>query len=239
MNALVIGLGEIGRPLADLLDEEYEVERLDVEPTDFNGKFDVVHICYPYEIEDFVGTTVAYMERFEPELGIINSTVGVGTTRAIAGRCQVPVVNSPVRGKHHKMLQDLRHYTKYIGALEVEHGELAARHFANVGLTTRVMMPPEATELAKLTETTYFGLLISWAQEVERYCLELGLDYDDVVSIYDEIAFFPPVRYFPGAIGGHCVMPNIDILGEKFESPILQSIRWSNAQKIVLEEGGS
>jgi UDP-N-acetyl-D-mannosaminuronate dehydrogenase len=134
------------------------------------------------------------------------------------------------------MLQDLRFYSKYIGALESEHGERAVEHFRRVGLKTRVLTPPEATELAKLTETTYFGLLIAWAQEVERYCLELGLDYDDIASIYDEISFFPPVRYFPGVIGGHCVMPNVGILGETFESPLLDAIRWSNAQKAVLEQ---
>ena len=82
-------------------------------------------------------------------------------------------------------------------------------------MKTRLLSSPEATEIAKLTETTYFGLLIAWAQEVERYCMELGANYDEVVSFYDEIKFFPPAKYFPGAIGGHCVMPNIAILLQK------------------------
>ena len=36
-------------------------------------------------------------------------------------------------------------------------------------------------------------------------------DYDEVSSFYEEIKFFPPVKYFPGVIGGHCVMQNIEI----------------------------
>ena len=99
-------------------------------------------------------------------------------------------------------------------------------------MKTRVLSSPEATELAKLTETTYFGLIIAWAQEVERYCDQLGLDYDEVVSIYEEVPFFPRVKYFPGAIGGHCVMSNIGILSKVSHSDILKAIEASNRRKI-------
>jgi hypothetical protein len=103
-------------------------------------------------------------------------------------------------------------------------------------MTPRVLSSPEATELAKLTETTYFGLLIAWAQEVERYCDAVGVEYDEVVGIYEEIGVFPPVKYFPGVIGGHCVMPNIEILNALAESPVLDAIRWSNLQKIARDQ---
>ena len=95
-------------------------------------------------------------------------------------------------------------------------------------MKAKLLASPEASEIAKLTETTYFGLLIAWAQEVERYCTKLGANYDEVVSFYEEIKFFPPVKYFPGVIGGHCVMPNIDILLQKFPSGLLQAIVQSN-----------
>ncbi len=98
-------------------------------------------------------------------------------------------------------------------------------------MKTKLLGSPEATEIAKLTETTYFGLMIAWAQEIERYCASLGVNYDEVASFYDEIKFFPPVKYFPGVIGGHCVMPNIDILLQKFPSGLLQAIVQSNTLK--------
>jgi UDP-N-acetyl-D-mannosaminuronate dehydrogenase len=104
-------------------------------------------------------------------------------------------------------------------------------------MKTRILSSPEATELAKLTETTYFGLIIAWAQEVERYCDQLGLKYDEIVSVYDEVPFFPPVKYFPGVIGGHCVMSNIDILKRLIKSDILTAIESSNRQKIEREAG--
>lgn len=103
-------------------------------------------------------------------------------------------------------------------------------------MKTRVLSSPEATELAKLTETTYFGLIIAWAQEVERYCDQLGLNYDEIVSIYEEVPFFPRVKYFPGVIGGHCVMSNIEILSRLNRSELLKAIESSNQQKVDREK---
>ena len=147
----------------------------------------------------------------------------------------LPVANSPIRGKHARMLDDLRKYTKFVGAIDRVAGEQAAKHFESLGLTTKVLSSPEATELAKLTETTYFGLMIAWAQEVERHCDRLGANYDEVASFYEEIKFFPPVKYFPGVIGGHCVMQNIEILNKCDPSVILAAIKASNQMKIERE----
>ena len=110
-------------------------------------------------------------------------------------------------------------------------GQRAVEHFEAVGIKAKLLASPEATEIAKLTETTYFGLMIAWAQEIERYCTKLGANYDEVVSFYDEIKFFPPVRYLPGVIGGHCVMPNIAILRQHFPSGLLEAIVKSNTLK--------
>src|SRR2546426_6711827 len=129
------------------------------------------------------------------------------------------------------MLEEILSYTKFVGAIDPVSGERAAKHFESVGMKTRVLSSPEATELAKLTETTYFGLIIAWAQEVERYCDQLGQDYDEIVSFYEEVAFFPPVKYFSGAVGGHCVMPNIEILSRVDHSDILKAIQSSNRDK--------
>jgi UDP-N-acetyl-D-mannosaminuronate dehydrogenase len=129
------------------------------------------------------------------------------------------------------MQEEMLHYTKFIGALDSKAGADAATHFQSVGMRTKLLGSPEASEIAKLTETTYFGLMIAWAQEVERYCKAVGASYDEVVSFYEEIKFFPSVKYFPGVIGGHCVMPNIAILLERFPSDLLRAILWSNTLK--------
>jgi UDP-N-acetyl-D-mannosaminuronate dehydrogenase len=235
-KVVVVGLGEVGKPLFQLASRHHDVIGIDIEPPKQPiEKVDVLHICFPYEIKDFIGETARYIAMFKPAVTIINSTVGIGTTRAIAERSGTPVVNSPVRGKHIRMLEELQHYTKFIGATDAASAQLAAKHFESMGLKTKVLSASEATELAKLTETTYFGLMIAWAQEVERYCERVHQDYAEVASFYDEIKFFPPVKYFPGVIGGHCVMPNIEILSKFDNSALLNAIKTSNEAKIALD----
>lgn len=235
-TVVVAGLGEVGKPLMELISPHHRTTGVDIEspPVDLRG-IDVLHVCFPFQIRDFMGETLRYMELFEPALTVINSTVGVGTTREIAERSGLAVVNSPIRGKHARMLEDLSKYKKFVGAIEPEHGRRAAEHFETVGLKTKVLTSPEATELAKLTETTYFGMMIAWAQELERYCDRSGASYDEIISFYEEIQFFPRVKYFPGIIGGHCVMPNIDILRGFNHSPLLEAIRTSNEMKVERE----
>ena len=235
-QVVVVGLGEVGRPLLELAREHYLTVGVDIaSPQERIENVDVLHVSYPFGIKDFVGETARYIERFKPALTIINSTVAVGTTRAIAERTGAAVVNSPVRGKHARMLEDLRHYVKFIGPMDPGTGRAAAAHFQFLGLNTKVLSSPEATELAKLTETTYFGLLIAWAQEAERYCDRFNEDYNEVASFWEEIKCLPPTTYFPGIIGGHCVMPNIEILSKFDHSPILKAIQDSNQKKIKRE----
>jgi UDP-N-acetyl-D-mannosaminuronate dehydrogenase len=234
----VIGLGEVGRPLYELIEQTTgEVVGIDVTPVDLPapGTVSVMHVCIPFEIDDFVGETARYFDLLRPELTVINSTVAVGTTREVHERIDSSIVHSPIRGKHARMLQELTRYDKFIGPIDGAAGTLAKRHFESLGMTTRVLSSPEATELAKLTETTYFGILIAWAQEVERYCDRFGLEYDEVVAIYEEVGYLPPVKFFPGVIGGHCVMSNIELLKEIDETPFLQALQWSNDAKVDRE----
>jgi len=235
-RVVVVGLGEIGRPILELVSSRHTVMGVDIEgASGYVDEPDVLHICYPFEIPDFVGETVRYITLFRPALTVIHSTVAVGTTRAVAVRSGRSVVNSPVRGKHARMVDDLRYYTKFIGALDEDSAARASAHFESVGLSTKVLISPEATELAKLTETTYFGILIGWAQEVERYCDAVDVPYAQIVSFYKEIGYLPRVEFFPGVIGGHCVMPNIAILERVLDSEILEAIRTSNSKKIARE----
>jgi len=231
-SVVVVGLGEVGRPLLEILSRHYKTVGIDiVPPSETVGKVDVLHICIPFEIKDFVGESARYISLYKPGLTVINSTVAIGTTRAVAERSGTPVANSPVRGKHVRMVQELQSYTKFVGATDAASGKKAAQHFEGAGFKTKVLSAPEATELAKLTETTYFGLMIAWAQEVERYCDQAGQSYEEVRAFYDEIAFFPSTKYFPGIIGGHCVMPNIKILRKFDDSALLKAIESSNDAK--------
>lgn len=228
---LIVGLGEVGRPLLEIMGSTYSTFGVDINQPAPVSQCDVMHICFPFERSKFVREVVDYIHRYRPALTVINSTVAPGTTRTVAIESGSAIVHSPIRGKHVRMREEMLNYTKFVGALDAQSGRYAVQHFEQVGLRTKLLASPEATEIAKLTETTYFGLLIAWAQELERYCVKLGTNYDEVVSFYEEIKFFPPVSYFPGVIGGHCVMPNIAILRQQFPSGLLDALVKSNELK--------
>src|SRR5215468_9967720 len=129
-TVVVVGLGEVGKPILELASAVHNTVGVDLAPPAKRPqRVDVLHVCYPFQIEDFVGETARYIELFKPSLTIVNSTVAVGTTRAIAERTGPAVVNSPVRGKHTSMVEELESYTKFIGAIDAPSASAAAAHF--------------------------------------------------------------------------------------------------------------
>lgn len=226
-DALVLGVGEIGGPLADVLATAHDVARLDVDLDPGVEEADFLHVCYPFQIDDFVGATETYVRRFRPRGVVVHSTVVAGTTARVQERVpDVPVFYSPVRGKHAKMREDLLRYRKFLAGPD-EVFDDAAAHLAASGLEVERMSPVEGLEVAKLLETTYFGVLIAWAQEAERFARSVGADYGTVIKFVEEVPFLPD-NYWPGFIGGHCVMPNIELLRSLRDSPMLDAVKESN-----------
>jgi UDP-glucose 6-dehydrogenase len=231
-ETLIVGLGEVGSALAEVVDRQRPALRHDLEPQSFREPIETMHVCIPFRaLGEFESTVCSYIERFRPQLTIINSTVLPGTTRAIARRSKAATAYSPVRGKHVRMVEDMLRYVKFVAAPEARDAERAERHFKDLGLKTQRMSRPEALEIAKLAETTYFGVLIAFAQELNRFTREVGADYDEAINFFDEIEFLPRQRYFPGFIGGHCVIPNIDLLLKIRDSQILRAVLDSNAER--------
>lgn len=230
-NVLVIGLGEVGTPIAEILESRYKTFRKDIAPLEISKPIDVVHICYPYKGPDFVESTVKYVKQYRPRLVIIHSTVVPGTTRTVFERSGVLAVYSAVRGKHSQMKQDLLAYTKYAAGVTEEATASAVQHLEATGMHTGVFSSPEGLELAKLLETTYFGILLAWTQEMERYCRSVKADYYEVMQLMTEISYLPPVVFQPGYIGGHCVIPNSYLLDQFKPSLFTDLMRQSNEQK--------
>ena len=80
----VVGLGEIGKPLFELVSRHHDAVGIDISPVERIEQVDFLHICYPFQIKDFIGETARYIALYRPSVTIINSTVAIGTTRTIA-----------------------------------------------------------------------------------------------------------------------------------------------------------
>lgn len=229
-KVLVVGAGEVGGPLAKVLSGTYDVVIKDVEPLALES-VEVMHICYPYDPDKFVSTAVEYMELYTPAVTIVNSTIVPGVTRQIGEKSGRAVAYSPVRGKHTRMAQDLVRYAKFISSPQTEALERTRSHFLGAGMRVCSMESPEALELAKLLETSYFGVLLGWAQEMERFAGRVGADYLDVQQFMEEIDYLPRVVFQPGYVGGHCVLPNSFLLDQVGPSLFMDAMRESNKMK--------
>jgi hypothetical protein len=228
---LVVGLGETGGPLLEILKKSYASMGRDVEPIEVKDKISVLHLCFPFQVGDFVQTACDYIRQYQPEMTIIHTTVIPGTTRKIFERAGGLIAYSPIRGKHTRMQEDLLFYTKFIAGTTPEAGVLAGETLKQAGFKVSLMESCDGLEAAKLIETTYFGLLIAWAQEIERYSKTLKVDYEDLLALTEEVSYLPPVNFQPGYIGGHCIIPNINLLKNKLDSPFLDLILSSNELK--------
>jgi UDP-N-acetyl-D-mannosaminuronate dehydrogenase len=227
----VIGLGEVGHPLLHILSRTFACEGIDLQPVEIHQPCSVLHICYPFQIAAFIATTAAYIDKYRPRLTIIHSTVAPGTLRAVEDATNgAAVAYSPVRGKHARMESELLHYTKFVASSRPTVSQGAVEHLRAAGFKTDTFRTPEIAELSKLLETTYLGILIAWAQEMERFAAQHSASAEEIKAFFQEIDFLPS-NIFPGHIGGHCVMPNIEILRSQFQSHFLDAVVDSNERK--------
>jgi UDP-N-acetyl-D-mannosaminuronate dehydrogenase len=243
-EVLVMGLGEAGRPLFELLKESkiFNVHGLDtnqkkmkeIGQTQLPSKVDVMHICIPCTNQDeFTKTVENYAKQFKPNLVIINSTIPPNTTMNVHKRCGCLVAHSPVRGVHKSMEHmnwELKRWTKYIGGADPEAGDAARKHFEKLGLKTKVLKSCKETELAKLFETTYRAWMIACFQEMHRISMHFEADFDGVVDFLEDthsVRFDRPIM-FPDVISGHCLIANAELLLKSYDSEFLQLILKSN-----------
>jgi UDP-N-acetyl-D-mannosaminuronate dehydrogenase len=89
------------------------------------------------------------------------------------------------------------------------------------------------TELAKLFETIYRAWMIACFQEMHRISRHFGADFDEVVDMIEDIhrVHFNKPLHYPGVIGGHCLIPNTELLLKVYDSEFLRLILKSNEKR--------
>ena len=249
-TVLIIGLGEIGHTLFVLLTEQkknFDVYGLDLDQgkmrelgqngKDFPQQIDTLHICLPCSSQqNFERITVGYVNEFKPKLTIINSTVPPGTTLKVAEKCKCLVAHSPSRGVHlsaEHMKWEMKRWTKYVGGANADAAIVASDHFEKLGLKVKILKSSTETELAKLFETTYRAWMIACFQEMHRISKAFDADFNETVDFLEDthrLRFDRPVM-FPGVIGGHCLIPNTELLLDCYDSEFLRLILKSNEKR--------
>ena len=226
MTDVILGMGEVGQTLFDLLvDRKFDCVGIDLD----NSKCkkyseneviknpEYLHICLPGELTGFTDIVLNWINKIKNiQVVIIHSTVKPGTTKIIQEKLSIPILFSPVRGVHKRFLNDIKKYTKFISFDGAEIDSKIKRDLENRFEKIDWMSTTKTAELAKiLVDTTYYGWLINYAQVTKMICEKENIDFDEMWKFADEIHenLGNRPKMFPGIIGGHCVIPNLDLVG--------------------------
>ena len=228
---VVAGIGEIGKPILKLLSKQNITVGFDLKPDLMNQrifekyknlKISFLHIAIP-ATSRFSKNVLKLSKKFQPECIVIHSTIQPKTTSQLQSKFKIPVIYSATRGVHKRMLHDLKRYTKFFAiSSKAPKKHWAARTYSrkmkNCGVKIKQMSKPETLELAKiLCDTSYLGWLINYSQLTNVIAKSYNVNYDEMWLFSDEIHKFLDNRpkMYPGYIGGHCVIPNLELIHDK------------------------
>jgi len=224
----ILGYGEVGKAISGF----YKNPRIkDLNRDDGLEGVEILHVCLPWS-NNFVKIVKKEIKKIKPKLTIIHSTVSPGTTKKIGGA----VVHSPIRGMHPNLYPGVKTFLKYVGTDNKKAGRMAESHLESLGIRTKVFRASVTTEIGKLLDTTYYGLVIAWHGEMKKMCQKYKINFDEAVTDFNQSYnegykklgkknVIRPVLYPPkGAITGHCIIPNAEILRKYFKSEVLNLI---------------
>lgn len=234
MKSLIIGYGQIGKAVAEVISEVDEV-------TAYDGKYsneplilsniNIIHICFPCKEEKTFRDSVTYFTtKYRPQHVVIWATVPIGTTKKMH-----KVVHSPVEGRHPHLFTSIKSMTRWIGANDISEGEFFDSYFKKLYLKTRVVTDSNFTEALKLLSTTEYGVNIEFARYKKRVADELHMDYkltkewnQDYNKLYHNLGMDWAQKFILdapiGPKGGHCVTPNALLLQEQFPDDLVKIV---------------
>ena len=228
---VVVGIGEIGKPILKLLSKNNTIVGFDLNPDLVDQKkierykklqTSFLHIAIPVT-DKFINNVLKLDKKFKPECIVIHSTISPGTTTYLQKKLSIPIIYSATRGIHKHMIKDLKRYTKFYSiSSNAPKKQWATKSFSRkmklAGIKTKKMSKPETLELAKIVcDTSYLGWLVNYAQISNLIAQKFNVNYDEMWTFSDEIHTFLGNRpkMFPGFIGGHCVIPNLQLINNE------------------------
>ena len=212
MRGLIIGKGEVGKSLYNVLRKVHQTSIRDKDDIEI-GEVDILHICFPY-FKDFINEVKCYIDCYQPRYTVIHSTVPIGTS------IMCEAYHSPIRGMHPKMEKGIKTFVKYLAP---KNNELK-KYFEKAGIKIKLVDKQENTEALKIFDTTQYGACIRMEKEIHKFCKENNLDFNIVytdanntynsgyISLGLKNVVRPVLKHYEGPIGGHCIINNCNLL---------------------------
>lgn len=224
MTHLVIGAGQVGTAIYEVLSTATETAIRDINPVEVKSA-ETIHICFPWSDNDFAWDVEDYRKQHKANLVVVHSTVPMGTCD------QHGWVHSPVRGRHPHLTESLLTFTKHFGGRDAEQ---AADPFQAAGVPVAIHDLARDTEAGKLWELATYGLSVVIEKRIYEYCQQHGLNFNVVYTQFAETynegyarlghdEFLRPIlEHIPGPIGGHCVVPGSRMLNHTLADLVLE-----------------
>lgn len=236
MRTLIVGMGEVGNALKEILSKKYEVYCKDFAEADTPEGVEMLHVCLNYHAlghERFMGVVKEYADKYKPKFVDICSTVPPGTTRLFGPGA----VHSTTRGLHPNLAEGLLNVPKHIGG---GAAKIVARYFQRAGIRCITHRKSETTELAHILNNAAYGVSLMFADEMAKLCREYGVDYYEAVMRYtathnagfrdlDHDRLVRPILTPPyGCIGGHCLVQGASLIPLEKRGPLLRRLSTYN-----------
>jgi len=233
----ILGYGEIGKGIADCIADSvpsgYVVKIHDPEEG-FQADLsdcEFVHVCVPNNALMYAMGEHKWGE-VQDQAVIIHTTTEVGNCQIVADhfkQCGIHLYHAPVRGKHPHLAASLQTFDMFISGPGHTFGPVE-QYLESIDIFTHYVGDDyKVTELAKLMSTLRLAWDVMWRKHMEAVCGKFGVppelvhdawteSYNRGYKMLGDDHFVRPVLSFvPGPIGGHCVIPNAELLSEHSE----------------------
>ena len=220
--------------------KKFAVYGYDVNPYKTRNRLDEIprpinylHIAIPYT-SNFTNIVIEYIKKFSPEIVFIQLLPQEQREKY----SMLPTNLLPIHlyvANTQNMKRHLLFWSKWIVTIPQSIVEEAATHLREMGFKVKVYRgSPETLELAKLWETVYRAVMMAAWQELHRitrrYQADLAIIAEFVGEVHEVLGDRP--IYFPGYIGGHCLIPNTKILNKVHPSKLFDFMLESNEKRL-------
>ncbi len=252
MNVAVIGLGQIGLPVAQYAHGKglevwgYDISPSIVERANKTEKFNATN-CWKDvpQVDIYVVCVTTSQKDGSPDLSpvfdvakqisqrakssslvCLESTIVPGTCRKIFNdifKKKISLVHVPHRYWADDPEKHGVNQLRVIGAVNQESLELGLRFYrTTLGIPLHAVSSAEVAEMCKITENSHRYLQIAFAEDLKMICAKIGLNFEELREACNTKWNVDMPEARTG-IGGHCLPKDIRYVTSVAPSEILES----------------
>jgi UDP-N-acetyl-D-mannosaminuronate dehydrogenase len=228
---VIIGGGSVGQGIYNYLFEKLSTTEIAIHDPLKNlntslSDADVVHVTVPYLNDDqYYSMWKTYRTQFKPNaIIVIHSTMNPLLIEKLA-EPNIALFYVPIRTPEATMEYLVCRHTWLFAPINTK-AIVLINYLTDLKISWRHFESAKALAFGKLLETTWSAMQIAYAQMVQRICKKYNMDFCEAYQRYMEFSTISPDQindvgiriprpiFYPGKIGGKCLMQNLKIVDD-------------------------